>query len=542
MAKRYDIVIVGAGAAGCVLASRLTEDPDRQVLLIEAGPPDKSWLLHLPMAVAKVWSNPRFNWSYESEAEPHAAGRRIFHPRGKVLGGSTSINMMSYVRGHRADFDRWRDNGLPSWGYRDVLPYFKRSESWEGGASTYRGGDGPLGVSTSKAPDEAYDAFLASASEMGYGLAKDYNGADQEGFARTQHLVSRGRRSSGAATYLKRAQGRPNLDILTGVHATQILFEGSRAVGIEYLSLGQRRQIRSEGEIILAGGAYNSPQLLMLSGIGPSNHLKALGIPVKLDLPNVGRNLQDHGALRFAYRRKRPSRSRQELRYDRLAVSALEALALRKGFLSEAPGGGTAFIRSDRDQTIPDLEIFCANFPFTAHEWFPGIQPPEYDGFAFKTCHLRPTSRGWVELASADPTEAPRFTVNFLGTDADMKAHRESIHRIREIVATRAFREIAGAEVEPGPDIRSASEIDAHIRQSVETIFHPCGTCRMGSDPASVVDLDFRVRGASNLRVVDASVMPDLVGATINAPVMMIAERAADLLRGKAPLPPMAEA
>ncbi len=542
MAKRYDTIIVGAGAAGCVLASRLTEDPSREVLLIEAGPRDKSWLIHLPMAVAKVWSNPRFNWSYESEAEPYAAGRRLFHPRGKVLGGSTSINMMSYVRGHSADFDRWRDNGLPGWGYADVLPYFKRSENWEGGSSTYRGGEGPLGVSLSKAPDDAYDAFLEAAPEVGYRLAEDYNGAEQEGFARTQHLVRQGRRSSGAATYLKLAKGRPNVDIITGAHATLVLLEGTRAVGIEYLAEGQRHQVRTEGEVILAGGAYNSPQLLMLSGIGPAYHLKAQGIAVRADLSEVGRNLQDHGALRLAYRRKRPSRSRQELRYDRLAWSAAQVFTSRTGFLSEAPGGATAFIRSDRDQTIPDLEVFCANFPFTAHEWFPGIQPPEYDGFAFKTCHLRPTSRGWLELASNDPTEAPRFAINFLGTEADVKAHRESVSRVREIVASKAFRDIVGAEVEPGPSVRSASEIDAYVRQSVETIFHPCGTCRMGSDPASVVDLEFCIRGTSNLRVVDASVMPDLVGATINAPVVMIAERAADLLRGRPMLPPMPEA
>jgi 4-pyridoxate dehydrogenase len=537
----YDYVIVGAGSAGCVLAGRLSEDPAARILVLEAGGRDSGMLIRVPLGVAKAWNAEAYNWSYHSVPEPHADGRSIYHPRGRVVGGSSSINMMAYVRGHRADYERWNSSGLRGWSYAEVLPYFKRAECFEDGASQYRGGDGPLGVCRGRAKDAAYDAFVGCASELGYRGNPDYNGAEQEGFARVQFTVRDGRRCSAAVAYLHPAFKRGNVKLEMNAQVTRILMEGTRAVGVEYLQNGNKVQVHADTEVIVCGGAINSPQILMLSGIGPADRLKQTGIEPRIGLPGVGSNLRDHTAVRIGFLRKQLSGLNRELRMDRLALSMARAYCLGTGFAADPPGGMTAFVKSSADQAIPDLQLFCVNGALFAREWFPGIRPPGPDGFAMRACHLRPESRGTVELASADPTAPPRIRNNMLATDADRKALRESIKFVRAVAASAAYRDIVRAETAPGPDVKTDEQIDAYVRQTVDAFYHPVGTCRMGADDRAPVDLDFRVRGAQGLRVVDASVMPDMVGGNINAVVIMVAERASDAIRGRPPLPRAAQ-
>ena len=533
----YHTIIVGAGSAGCVLGLRLGEDRDKSILILEAGGGDSHYLLSVPLGVAKVWNDPRFNWSYQTEPEPSAENRRIYIPRGKVVGGSSSINMMAYVRGHRGDYDRWQANGLDAWSYADVLPYFRKSEAFEDGESFYRGGRGPLHVHRGGAHDPIYDAFLDSAPELGYAVNSDYNGGEQSGFARAQFTAREGRRCSASVAYLRPALARGNVTLETRVQVTRVLMQGTRAIGVEYIKNGARVQAMAEAEVILSAGAINSPQLLLLSGIGPAAHLQKFGISTLLDLPQVGQNHQDHPAVRLSYDLAVPSNVRAQLRLDRLALSMARAYCFGTGFASEPPSGTTAFFKSDAGQAIPDLQLFCVNAALRANEWFPGWRAPAPDGFAMRACHLRPESRGSIELASNDPFAAPLIRNNFLSTPGDRRALREAIKFSRSIAASVAFKGLVGAETAPGAAVKSDDEIDAYIRQSVDTIYHPLGACRMGSDADSVVDMQFRVRGAEGLRVVDASVMPDMVGGNINAPVMMVAEKASDVIRGLAPLP-----
>jgi choline dehydrogenase-like flavoprotein len=540
MAAGFDTIIIGAGSAGCVLANRLGEDASKSILVLEAGGLDNHWLLRLPIGVAKVWNAPRFNWSYQSEPEPFADHRSIFHPRGKVVGGSSSINMMAYVRGNRRDFDRWRQKGLDGWSYADVLPYFKRAENWEKGGSTYRGDHGPLRTQKGRSQDPIFTALLEAAPGLGYGVNDDYNGESQDGITRVQYTAGDGRRYSAARAYLHPAIKRGNVALETHALATGLLFENKRVVGVEYLQHGNRREARAR-EVILSGGAFNSPQLLLLAGIGPAVELAKVGVTPRVDLPGVGKNLQDHTAIRLSYARKTPSRIRTELRLDRLTLSMLQAIFFGTGFAADPPGGMTAFVKSAPEQDIPDLQLFISNAALIAREWFPLWRPPAYDGFTMRACHLRPESRGAVTLASSDPTAKARVLNNFLSTDADRRALRSAFKILRSIVATRPFAPIMASELAPGIEVQGDAEIDAFIRQTLDTVYHPVGTCRMGKDEGAVVGLDFRVRGVEGLRVVDASVFPDLTGGNINAVVMMVAEKAADVIRGRA-APPAEEA
>ncbi len=533
----YHTIIVGAGSAGCVLAGRLGEDRDKRILVLEAGGNDSHYLLSVPLGVAKVWNNEKFNWSYNTEPEPATANRNIYIPRGKVVGGSSSINMMAYVRGHRDDYDRWQRNGLDGWSYAHVLPYFRRAECFEDGENLYRGGNGPLHVHRGRAVDPVNDAFLGAAPELGCAVNDDYNGVEQSGFARAQFTSRAGRRCSASVAYLRPALARGNVTLVTRAHVIRILMEGTRAVGVEYVRNGRRVEVRADAEVILAGGAINSPQLLMLSGIGPAAHLQKAGVAARVDLAAVGQNHQDHPAVRIAYDLAVPSKVSAQLRLDRLALSMARAWCFGTGFASEPPSGMTAFFKSDAGQPIPDLQLFCVNAALRANEWFPGWRAPAPDGFSMRVCHLRPQGRGSIELASNDPFVAPRIRTNFLSTPADRLALRESIKFARSIAASGAFKGLTGVETAPGPTVRSDAEIDAYISQTVDTIYHPLGACRMGSDDGSVVDLQFRVRGTEALRVVDASVMPDLVGGNINAAVIMVAEKASDVIRGLPPLP-----
>ena len=535
-AADFDTIIIGAGSAGCVLANRLGEDASKSILVLEAGGHDRHWLLRLPIGVAKVWNAPRFNWAYQSEPEPFVDNRSIYHPRGKVVGGSSSINMMAYVRGNRRDFDRWRQKGLDGWSYAEVLPYFKRAESWEAGGGAYRGGRGPLHTQKGRAQDPLFDALREAAPQLGYANNDDYNGASQDGFARVQFTAGDGRRYSAARAYLHPAIARGNVALETDALVTGLVFEGKRAVGVEYLQYGNRREARAR-EVILSGGAFNSPQLLLLSGVGPADELARVGVAPRVDLPGVGKNLQDHTAIRLAYARKTPSRIPTELRLDRLTLSMLQAIFLGTGFAADPPGGMTAFVKSAPEQDIPDLQLFISNAALIAREWFPGWRPPAYDGFNMRACHLRPESRGAVTLVSSDPTARARVLNNFLSTDADRRALRSAFKLLRRIVASPPFAPIMASELVPGTQVQSDAEIDAFIRQTLDTVYHPVGTCRMGKDAGAVVDLDFRVRGVEGLRVVDASVFPDLTGGNINAVVMMVAEKVADVIRGRPPLP-----
>jgi choline dehydrogenase-like flavoprotein len=537
--ESYDTVIVGAGSAGCVLAARLGEESGRRILVLEAGGDDDHWFIHLPLGVGKVWNNPRWNWNYNGEPEPHADNRRIFHPRGKVVGGSSSINIMAYVRCHRLDYDRLPQLGLKGWSYADVLPYFKRAESFADGGNAFRGDAGPLKTRKSPAQDHVYDAFVKAAPELGYPLNDDYNAGEQGGFGRLQHTIGNGRRCSAAVAYLRPAMTRGNITLRTRAQATRILFEGPRASGIEYVQDGKKHEARADGEVILSGGAYNSPQLLMLSGIGPADELRERGVAPRVDLAGVGKNLWDHPMLATQWLRAKEGGFHRGLRLDRLIPSLIQAYLFGTGFATQLPGIGTAFVSSEPGLEAPDLQYFCGAGGFRAREWFPVLRPPTPDVFGLTYCHLRQQSRGALTLAAADPLAAPRIFNNFLSTDYDRRAMREGLKfALRAVEETRAFAGLARRRVLPGPEVKSDGELDAFIRANMTTIYHPAGTCKMGTEGLAVVDPEFRVRGVERLRVIDASVMPDPIGGNLNAPVIMIAEKASDIIRGKPSLPP----
>jgi 4-pyridoxate dehydrogenase len=538
--SNYDTIIVGAGSAGCVLAARLGEDKARRILVLEAGAEDKHWLLHMPLGVGKVWNNPRWNWSYQSEPEPYLDNRRIEHPRGKVVGGSSTINIMAYVRCHRIDYDRLPQMGLPGWSYADVLPYFKRAESWEEGANAYRGGDGPLKTRKNLMEDPIWDAFVAAAPELGYQTVDDFNAAEQQGFSRLQHTIGNGKRSSAAVAYLRPAMQRGNITLVTSAHATRILFDGPRAVGIEYVKDGQKQEARADGEVILSGGAFNSPQLLLLSGIGPADELKAAGIAPRVDLKGVGKNLWNHPVASTQWLRAQGQGTfHKGLRLDRLARHLAQYYLFGTGFATRVPAMGAAFTKSEPALDAPDLQFYCGGGGFRAHEWFPVIRPPEPDVFGLTYCHLRPESRGELKLGSDDPLAPIRIYNNFFATEYDRRAMREGMKfALHTVEGTKAFAGFARKRILPSPDVSSDRDIDAFLRANTATIHHPAGTCKIGTDSWSVVDPAFRVRGTERLRVIDASVMPDPIGGNLNAPVIMIAEKASDMIRGKPPLPP----
>ncbi len=535
-AGQNDYVIVGAGSAGCVLANRLSAT-GASVLVLEAGGRDASWLIRIPLGVGKAWHAPAFNWSYTSDPEPNLGGREIFHPRGKVLGGSSSINMMAYVRGHRGDFERWRQMGLDGWSYADVLPYFRRAERFEDPANPFHGADGPLDIQTSRTDDPVIDAFLEAAVSAGYALTEDYNGARQEGFARLQSNIRNGRRCSAAVAYLHPAIAAGRVTVETGALATGVEIQDGRVTAVRYLKDGRGRTAAAGAGVILSGGAINSPQLLMLSGIGPAAHLAEHGIATACDRPGVGANLQDHPAIGADYRYAVPSTFHRKLRLDRRAFSMVRARFLGTGPAAVAPSAATAFVRSRPEIELPDIQLFFRPASFNAREWFPIFRPPAPETFAFRACHLRPESRGTVRLRSADPTAKMRIRNDFLSTHTDRRALRDAVRLIRTLAAQKALDPYRGAELLPGPGVETDAEIDAFVRGNLATVYHPIGTCRMGTDADSVVDPEFRVRGIDGLRVVDASVMPDLVGGNINAVVIMIAEKAADTILGNTPLP-----
>jgi 4-pyridoxate dehydrogenase len=538
-AQSYDYVIVGAGSAGCTLARRLTEDQGVRVLLIEAGGWDRDPWIKIPLGWGRILERRLHDWMYFTEPEPNANGRRIECARGKVVGGSSSINAMAYVRGNPGDYDRWAASGLAGWSYADVLPYFRRQETWEGGSGPYRGGDGPLGVSTARYQDPIIDACLATGRALQLPATADYNGAQQEGLGRMQQTIRQGRRCSAAEAYLRPALRRPNLTVATGALASRIVLEAGRAVGVEYFSRGATLVARAEREVILSGGVINSPQLLMLSGIGDPQALAAHGIAALVELPGVGRNLQDHLSVVADYARREPGPFVAMMRLDRVALSLARAYCFGTGPFTETPSGWTGFVRSRPDVELPDIQFLFRAAPGGAGPWLAPFKPAFADGFSLRAVMLRPESRGEVTLASADPRAPVHIRQNFLATEADRRTIRDGLRLARRIVGAAPLNGFAARELAPGADKQSDSDLDADIRATAATAHHPLGTCKMGpaSDRMAVVDPQLRVCGVEGLRVVDASVMPDMVGGNINAPVIMIAEKAADLIRGRAPLP-----
>lgn len=520
----YDYVIVGAGSAGCVLANRLTENPAVSVLLLESGGPDTAQEFRIPAAFGKLFKSTS-DWSYYTEEQEQLKQRKLYMPRGKVLGGSSSINTMIYIRGNRYDYDHWSTLGNHGWSYAEVLPYFKKAEHQERGASAYHGVDGPLNVADLRCVNPLTHAFVSAGVELGWPHNPDFNGEEQEGVGVYQVTQKRGQRHSAAEAYLKPARQRPNLSVLPRTHVTSVLVERSRCVGVAYLQDGQPQQVQAREEVLLCAGAINSPQVLLLSGIGPAAHLRRLGIPITLDLPGVGQNLQDHLASGVVYACMQPV----SLASAESLAHILSYLLLRRGPLTSNVAEAGAFLKTRRDLPAPDIQVAFVPVDAIDH----GLVRLDGHHFTIGLTPLRPQSRGSVTLRSPDPLEPPSIQPGYLTSESDLQALVEGISLCRKVAQARAFDPFRGVERYPGAQVQGEAAIADHVRTSALTGDHPVGTCKMGNDELAVVDASLRVRGIKGLRVVDASIMPTIVSGNTNAPTIMIAEKAADLIKEK---------
>ncbi len=543
-ANNFNYIIVGAGSAGCTLAYRLTEDRNASVLLLEAGGWDRDPWIHIPLGWGRILQRRLHDWGYDTEPSSTMNNRQLECARGKVVGGSSAINAMAYYQGHPADYDRWAATGLPGWSFREVLPYFKRSERWVGGESKYRGGSGPMTTQFGTFRDPIVEAFLAAAAQAGHGYTDDYNGEVREGFGRFQNSFASGRRGSTATFYLRRALARPNLTIQTDALTTSILMGGNRAQGISYSQGGESHDAHADREVILSGGSINSPHLMMLSGIGDPDHLDAHGIKTRIALKGVGRNLYDHTSCAIQWERKGPSSPfRQNLRFDKIAFALAQCYLFGKGFAADLPFGITGFLKTRPHEPIPDLQmLFWMGAIRDVKPWMPPFVEAFPDRFNVRVMPLRPTSTGHLALGSADPSQPIKIHQAFLETEEEWRPMLAGLRMARELVAQNAMSAFVGSETSPGAAKVSDADLKAHVRATMMTLNHPIGTARMGppSDPMAVVDHRLKVYGTEGLRVVDASVMPDLIGGATNGPVVMIAEKAADMILAKSAPPPAA--
>ncbi len=537
MDTEFDFIIVGAGSAGCVLADRLSADGKNKVLLLEFGGSDRSIFIQMPAALAYPMHSKKYNWGYESEPEPALNGRRLSCPRGKGLGGSSSINGLVYVRGNPMDFERWQDeHGAKGWGYAQVLPYFKRAEGRQEGGDTYRGSDGPLSTTYGTLKNPLHHAWLEAAQQAGYALTEDYNGFRQEGFGRMDMTVRAGTRCSAAKAYLYPARKRANLHVIQHALATRILFDGRRAVGVDYLRAGKSFTVRARREVILSGGPINSVQLLKLSGIGPAAELQSHGIPVIADRPGVGANLQDHLEFYFQMACTKPVTLYRQANLLGKALAGAQWLFLRSGIGATNHFESCGFIRSRAGIPYPDIQYHF--FPMAIN--YDGSSLATEHGFQAHVGPMRSKSRGSVTLRSADPRDPPRIRFNYMSHPDDWAEMRACVRLTREIFQQPAFAPWRGREIQPGADCTSDAQIDAFIADKVESALHPSCTCKMGApdDPMAVVDPELRVIGVSGLRIVDSSVMPAITTGNLNAPTIMIGEKGADHILGKPLLAP----
>jgi choline dehydrogenase len=536
--ETVDYVIVGAGSAGCVLADRLTEDGRDQVLLLEYGGSDRSVWIQMPSALSIPMNMPKYDWGYYTESEPQLNGRRLHTPRGKVLGGSSSINGMVYVRGNALDFERWEAEGAAGWSYRDVLPYFRRAESRAGGGDDYRGGDGPLATRRGLLDNPLHAAWLEAGRQAGYPFTADVNGFQQEGFGYFEMTVGEGRRCSAANAYLRPAMHRTNLTVRTHALATRILFDGRRAIGVRYRRGATLHEVMVRREVLVCAGPVNSPQLLKLSGLGPRTELAEHGIGVVYELPGVGENLQDHLEFYFQVASRLPVTLYSQMNPYRKALIGLRWLLRHDGLGVSNHFETGGFIRSRAGVRYPDIQFHFLPMAVS----YDGSSLAREHGYQAHAGPMRSRSRGWVRLKSAEPLEKPRVFFNYMSHPEDWIEMRACVHLTREIFAQPAFAAYRGREIQPGESVRSDTEIDAFIRAKVESAFHPSCSCRMGraSDPLAVVDAQARVIGTQALRVVDSSIMPSITTGNLNAPTIMLAEKAADHIRGRALLPPSA--
>ncbi|MCL6417124.1 choline dehydrogenase [Aestuariirhabdus sp. Z084] len=547
MTPQYDYIIVGAGSAGCVLADRLTASGEHQVLLLERGGSDRSLFVQMPTALSYPMNTERLCWQFHSEPEPHINNRSLHTPRGKTLGGSSSINGMVYVRGHACDFDQWQEAGAEGWDYQHCLPYFKRAETWQGGEDDYRGGSGPVGTcnGNNMRLNPLYQAFIDAGADAGYPITRDYNGYQQEGFGPMHMTVKNGVRSSTSNAYLRRAMKRKNLTVLTQVMSHKVLTQGSsgqksaadslRATGVEYAHRGQLQQVFARREVILSAGSVGSPQLLQLSGIGPSKVLRQAGVPLVLDLPGVGENLQDHLEVYFQFECTQPVSLNSKLDWFSKGLIGLRWLLLKDGLGATNHFESCGFIRSRAGLKWPDIQyhFLPAAMRYDGNAAFAG------HGFQVHVGPNKPLSRGSISIKSSDPEQAPSIRFNYLSNEQDREDWRRCIRLTRELLNQKALDHYRGAEIQPGVDVESDEQIDAWVRDNVESAYHPACTCKMGADndPMSVLDAQCRVRGVDGLRVVDSSVFPTLTNGNLNAPTIMVAEKAADMILGKSPLP-----